>query len=306
MIQSLRKRFPDISIDIVVRKGNEGLLSGFSNIDKIHVWDKKKGKYRNLRNLGKELRQKEYDVVYNLQRFFSSGYLTWKAAGKIKVGYRKNPFSRFFTHRIDHKIGNGRHEVERNHELLRSTGDFTAERPALFPTASDNHKAAELAGSDPYYVMAPSSVWFTKQMPEEKWLELMKVLPAEIPVLLIGGPADKEKLDELIQVSGRSNAVNTAGALTLIQSAALIGKAKRTYVNDSAPLHMASAMNAPVTAFFCSTIPDFGFGPLSDDSQLLESVTQLDCRPCGLHGHRTCPKSHFKCGTEIDVTLCSK
>ena len=42
--------------------------------------------------------------------------------------------------------------------------------------------------------------------------------------------------------------------------------AKMNYVNDSAPMHIASAVNAPVTAVFCSTVPEFGFGPLSDVS----------------------------------------
>jgi heptosyltransferase-2 len=77
-------------------------------------------------------------------------------------------------------------------------------------------------------------------------------------------------------------------------------KADMNYVNDSAPLHLASALNAPVTAFFCSTIPEFGFYPLSDKSEVIE-VKNLECRPCGLHGYRSCPKSHFKCGNEIKL-----
>jgi heptosyltransferase-2 len=76
--------------------------------------------------------------------------------------------------------------------------------------------------------------------------------------------------------------------------------AKRNYVNDSGPLHLASAMNAPVTAFFCSTSPLFGFGPLSDDSKISE-VENLDCRPCGIHGHKECPKGNFRCGNELKI-----
>ena len=76
--------------------------------------------------------------------------------------------------------------------------------------------------------------------------------------------------------------------------------AKMNFVNDSAPLHFASAMNAPVTAIYCSTIPAFGFGPLSDISHIAEIDYKLDCRPCGLHGFKACPKGHFKC-SEIDV-----
>ena len=72
------------------------------------------------------------------------------------------------------------------------------------------------------------------------------------------------------------------------------------FVNDSAPLHFASAMNAPVTAIFLSTVPAFGFGPMSDISYIAEIDYALYCRPCGLHGYKSCPEGHFKC-SEINI-----
>ena len=96
------------------------------------------------------------------------------------------------------------------------------------------------------------------------------------------------------------NVMNLAGDLSLLQSAALMKGAVHNYVNDSGPLHLASSMNAAVTAFFCSTTPDFGFGPLSDNSTI-KQVENLECRPCGLHGYKKCPKGHFKCGNEISI-----
>ena len=73
-----------------------------------------------------------------------------------------------------------------------------------------------------------------------------------------------------------------------------------TFTNDSAPLHFASAVNAPVTAIFCSTIPEFGFGPLSDVAHTIETEEKLLCRPCGLHGKKACPQGHFKCA-DIEI-----
>ena len=71
------------------------------------------------------------------------------------------------------------------------------------------------------------------------------------------------------------------------------------YVNDSAPMHLCSSVNAPVTAIFCSTVPSFGFGPLSENSRIIETKEELSCRPCGLHGFKTCPKGHFQCAESI-------
>ena len=73
-----------------------------------------------------------------------------------------------------------------------------------------------------------------------------------------------------------------------------------TFTNDSAPMHFASAVNAPVTAIYCSTLPSFGFGPLSDDAHTVETDEKLPCRPCGLHGKKECPQQHFKC-SDINV-----
>jgi heptosyltransferase-2 len=79
--------------------------------------------------------------------------------------------------------------------------------------------------------------------------------------------------------------------------------AQMNYVNDSAPMHLASAVNAPVTAIFCSTIPAFGFTPLSDHSRVIETSEVLPCRPCGLHGYAKCPKGHFKCAETIEINV---
>jgi heptosyltransferase-2 len=94
--------------------------------------------------------------------------------------------------------------------------------------------------------------------------------------------------------------LNLAGKLSLLASAALMENAAMCYVNDSAPLHLASAVNAPTCAVFCSTVPDFGFGPLSDVRQVIQIREELACRPCGLHGFNHCPKGHFRCAEDID------
>jgi len=75
--------------------------------------------------------------------------------------------------------------------------------------------------------------------------------------------------------------------------------AMMNYVNDSAPMHFASAMNAPVTAVYCSTFPEFGFGPLSDIRHIVQIEEPLYCRPCGLHGYAACPQKHFRCALDI-------
>lgn len=296
IVEKLHAFFPDAAIDLVVRKGNEGLFDGHPFLRNLHVWDKRTGKPKALFNLIGEMRKTEYDHIINAQRFFSTGLMTVLARGREKVGYDKNPLSFLFTRKVKHIIGDGRHEVDRLNALIEHVADGSPALPRLYP--GEKHKA-EATVSSPYVCVAPASVWFTKQWPEAKWIELIKALPAEQQVLLIGAPGDVTLCERIAKDSGRGDIL--AGKLSLLGTAALMEKAVMNYVNDSAPLHIASAMNAPVTVIFCSTVPAFGFGPLRENGRIVETSEKLDCRPCGLHGYKACPQGHFKCALNIDL-----
>ena len=328
LVEYLAQHAPSRPLDVLVRRGNEGLLVGNPHIRRVLIWDKKSQKYSNLLRLLGQIRGENYGRVVTLQRFASTGFLTAFSGAPERVGFAENPFSRFFTRRAPHAIGDGTHEVARNFSLIKNdklkiknglADTFQAEnagdpeifnsqflisnslRPRLYPTPTDEAAAAPYAAVGEYVCLAPTSVWFTKQYPEEKWLELLAALPASLPVYLLGGPPDTAACERLAQAASRPGLVNLSGKLSLLASAALLRGAVLNYVNDSAPLHLCSAVDAPVCAIFCSTVPAFGFGPLSTFSRVVEHPGPLACRPCGLHGHARCPLRHFRCAREIDT-----
>lgn len=297
----LKRLFPNSSIDFLVRKGNESLLENHPAISQIKIFDKKNGKLKSLKSLITEFRKTRYDLVINLHRFGSSGIITALSGGKIKYGFKKNPFSFAYSKSFEHSIDNGQHEVERNLSIIKEFGANKIVKPSLYPTLEQFDKVNQFKLKE-YYCFAPASVWFTKQLPKEKWVELLELYSEKGTLYLLGGKDDFQLCEEIKNKINSSNEIeNLAGKLNLLESAALIKDAKRTFVNDSGPMHIASAMNAPVTTFFCSTIPNFGFGPLSEDAKIVE-VSNLTCRPCGLHGHKACPEGHFQCGNKIKLS----
>ncbi len=301
LIEKLHVYYPDCQIDFLLRKGNEALLKQHPILNEVLVWDKQKSKYKNLMRLISKVRQNKYDLVVNLQRFAASGLIAGRSGAKHIVGFDKNPLSFLFHKRYGHQIGDGRLEVERNQQLIEDFTDENYAKPKLYPNQTQTDKVSQYMTAS-YVCLAPASVWETKRFPEEKWLELIhSEALADQVVYLLGGPSDHDLNERILKASHHPNIKNLAGALSLLESAALIKMAAMNYVNDSGPLHLASAMNAPVTAFFCSTVPEFGFGPLSDESITLETNADLACRPCGLHGRKSCPQGHFKCGYEIDI-----
>ncbi|MFZ6052601.1 glycosyltransferase family 9 protein [Halocola ammonii] len=302
IIEKLHRFYPEAQIDVLVRKGNEGLLEHNPKINKLWIWDKKSGKYSNLRKLTRAFRGEKYDHLINLQRFGASGMMTAFSGAKEKIGFSKNPFSFTFDRKFEHRIGeqeekDAPHETERNLQLIEHLTDRSSQRPKLYPSEQD-FQAVEKFQSETFVTIAPTSVWFTKQWPPEKWQELIGRL-SDYRIFLLGAPGDFDACESIRQESNHSKIENLAGKLSLLQSAALMSTAAMNYVNDSAPMHMASAMNAPVTAIYCSTIPEFGFGPLSEESYVVQIEEDLPCRPCGLHGYKACPKGHFKCAFDI-------
>jgi heptosyltransferase-2 len=308
---AVKAQYPDSKIHFFLRKGNESVIQGLPMIEKTWVWDKQGGKTRNLLRLISELRKLKFDLVFNLHRHFNSGLVSLLVPAPVKVGFRQNPLSFAYTHKLEHKIPHHPHdneelrwhEVQRNLQLLQAVApeltisdDQKLYRPLLPVTQKNRDKVAAYAMGE-YFVVAPASVWFTKAWPEHKYRELTQALAQRGTVYLIGAPADKELCQRIGE--GIPNAKNLCGELNLLDSAALMQGARRVFVNDSAPLHLASCVNARTTAIFCSTVPAFGYTPLSQDSVVIDVGNSLDCRPCGLHGHRQCPLGHFKCGEDI-------
>jgi lipopolysaccharide heptosyltransferase II len=302
IMQQLRNFYPAAAIDILVKKGNEEVVTDQPFADEVIVFDKTK-KIKNLFRLLLKIRKTRYDLVVNLNRFFSSGFLTAFSGAAIKQGFKKNPFSFFFTNKFPHDIGSNAtvlHEIERNNLLIEKYTRAIPSKPVLYFSKEVLSKVSAYK-TQQYVCIAPASVWYTKQLPEEKWLELIKCIPVETIIYLLGAPSDRPLCERIKNNCGRANVTSLAGNLSLKQSAALIKDASINFVNDSAPLHLASAVNAPVCAVFCSTVPEFGFGPLSDYSKVVQVNYPLECKPCNLHGYRHCPKGHFKCGKDIDV-----
>lgn len=304
VIEKLHHFYPNAKIDFLLKYGYEGLLRRHPHLHHVIVWDKTEKKYNHLVELIRIIRENKYDAVVNLQRFASSGLLTALSGAKHRIGFSKNPFSLFFNQRISHQIGtdkNNPHEVERNLKLIESLTDSRTDFPMkLYPGKQDFAKVSQFK-TQQYITVAPGSLWFTKQFPAEKWIDFVAALDEGLMVYFLGSPKEVELCRRIIDTSNHQNSLNLAGKLSFLESTALLRDAQMNFVNDSAPMHLASSIDAPTTAVYCSTVPEFGFGPRSGKSFVVQTAEKLQCRPCGLHGLPKCPKQHFKCALTIET-----
>jgi len=290
LAEKLHRVYPDAAIDFLLRRGNESLLEGHPFLRNVLIFDKRK-KLGSMAGLIRHLRRERYDLLVNVQRFASSGILAALSGAREIVGFDKNPFAFAFSRAYPHHIEASVHETGRNLSLLQGWTDGENVPPRLYPPPE---AYAGTPGGE-YICVAPTSVWFTKQWPADKWAAFIQSLPKNLTVALLGGPSDYGACAYIQERSGHPRVLNKAGALSLLESAAWMQGARMNYANDSAPVHIASAVGAPITAIFCSTIPAFGFGPLSPVSRVVEVPEELPCRPCGLHGFQACPRGDFRC-----------
>ncbi len=303
LLEAIHRLFPDAIIDFVLRKGNEGLFEAHPYLNEVFIWDKKR-KYASLFETVKKVNSGiKYDLLFNLQRFASTGLMAALISAKVKIGFKKNPLSFLMTYRVPHEIGNGRHEVERNLDLMRiiNIDPSKEDRVKLYPGANATTSIAQYLDL-PFVTISPASVWYTKQVPFEKWIELIQILPADLKIYLLGSKSDKNLCNLIVEKCNSHNVISLAGITSFLETAALMSYAILNYTNDSAPMHIASSQNANVCAIYCSTVPEFGFGPLSDFRRIVQ-VDNLSCKPCGLHGYKSCPEGHFKCGYDLEKNI---
>ncbi|MDW8236427.1 MAG: glycosyltransferase family 9 protein [Bacteroidia bacterium] len=292
LVARLREKYPQSEVHLLVRQEVTPLLEGHPWINRVWGWDKS---WRGWFRVYRQLRLYSWEGIWVVQRFARAGLLGWLLPASFRVTYDKSPLSFLYTYRVPHRFAEGEHETRR---VLRLGGVIGLSEelpppPWLFPPP------LEIETASPYIVVSPTSRWATKEAPFSYWQNFLRQVPEKLTIYLTGMPSDRERLEQLVPCHPRIH--NMAGRLTLSQLAALVQGARRVYSVDSALTHIASALGVPATVVFCSTVPAFGFGPLAPGSSIVEVEEPLLCRPCGIHGKRTCPLSHFRCGRQLPL-----
>lgn len=302
MIQELKNLFPNSEIDALCIPSTAEVFSHSPFINKIFVYDKK-GKQKSFASLLKlinELKSYHYTKIYSPHRSFRSTIIAYFAKAEETFSFDKSSFSFLYKHKI--KYDNTKHEVARNLELI----GFDLVRndwkiiPLIRIEPDIKNKIEQFGGNEnkKYIAIAPGSVWNTKKYPKEYFLEIAKYLSArKFFIFFIGGADDKELCEELSRHLPDSS-LSFAGKLSIVESIALLQKCSLLISNDSAPTHLAMAADIPALTIYCSTVPAFGFYPYNSQSKII-SFDELECKPCGVHGHEECPIKTFECAYKL-------
>jgi heptosyltransferase II len=304
MIQKLDEMYPMSEIDVLAIPSTKDVFIASPYINEVLVIDKK-GKEKSVFSLFKyagELQDRKYTRIYSPHRSLRTSLIVMQSGVKDTTGFDNAAFKHIYKDLVAYKEYH--HEVQRNLDLIgyRYEGEGWRVLPEIkVPVSSKERVELFIRRNnirDPYYTVAPGSVWDTKKYPEEYFIDVIKFLAATgFPVILVGGKKEKE-LCERIALLFPGKVWSAAGKMSITETIFLLGKSLLLISNDSAPVHMGMCVDIPVLTLYCSTVPDFGFYPYNYKSSHL-SYSELSCKPCGIHGYKECPLTHFECGKRL-------
>ncbi len=321
LIELVKNHFPNAAIDFYVRQGLGGLFTCHPAIARVFEFNKKQHTGpATLYRYGRGLAARKYSIWLSAHRSWRSSFIAQLASAPIRIGYNSGPLSRLiYTHTVErdfYKLA----EIERILKLAVPLGielnldtdlnmnaapdkSSPAHWPhlALCPEAEAKADAIRqsLAPDRPVLGIHPGAAWPTKRWPVENVIAVARLAAAhQVQIILFGAPGEQVETDAVsAAMQDYPGFINLAGQLSLPQLAACLGRLDCFLSNDSGPMHLAWVQNTPVTAVFGPTVRALGFFPRGPHSTVIE--TKLSCRPCGLHGHRKCPKGHHACMRNI-------
>jgi len=302
LFRALRRLYPEGGLAALVTPQAAPLVEEDPHLDEILTYDKKGGE--SWASAVRKIRAGRYDTVIAPHRSHRTSLLALAAGARQRIGFRDAGFSWAYTRRVPRPLG--RHEVDRNLELLRGLGGTPRPEDRVLHVGYTERETREVAAvlesagivaTERLAGLSPGSVWATKRWHAEGFAAVGRALQGRgWRIVLLGGPDDREVAGKVAETIG-SGVVNAAGRTSLKALAAWMDRLGVLVTNDSSPLHVAAARGTPVVAVFGATTRDLGFAPFHERSRVVEM--DLACRPCGLHGGDRCPEGHFRCMGEI-------
>ena len=151
-----------------------------------------------------------------------------------------------------------------------------------------------------YIALVTGAGHATKMLPGERLSALVGLL--DYPVVLVGGPDDKESASRIATNHPGKPIWNTCGELTINQSASVVQQAACVVSHDTGMMHAAAAFKKKIVTIWGNTDPRFGMSAYQSDPDSVDfEITGLSCRPCSKIGYRKCPKKHFRCMLDHDL-----
>ena len=326
VLNKLRARYPHAQIDWLVTPSIGEMLGHHPAITNVIPFQRAAPAglslirpAANYVRLAAQLRAADYDLVIDMHGQVRTAFLAFATGAPVRIGFDRprarvwETTARQFSAQARKHAWQGAREgswLAYTHAIPVPTLDLhavdrylnvgpllgLADGPAdfSFPIPPEIESRVETLlddhgiGAAKIVVMAPGTVWETKQWRPEAFAEVAhSLLQKGYAVTLVGSKRERAVCDTI--ASRAPGTINLAGATTLSELAALIRVAAICVTNDSGPMHLAVALDRPVVSVFGPTDPVW-IGPYRREGAVLQA--DLPCAPCFLRQLSRCTHGH--------------
>lgn len=268
IVHQVHEILPGIRIDWVVKKGLEDILYASGFVEKVYLFERGAG-FLSFVRLVKKIRNLKYDYVLDLQGLLRSAVLTASARSKNKFGTADGrELSTFFYESIGEKDRKKEiHAIDRLTPFLKKIGvtEYNHNLPLRFQGSFLNKTVKDLLPKKQYILLFPESRRDEKVWPFFKELNSNLLKKCNFPLVVAGNHQDKDFL----------GSIDLRGNLKLSELPELIKGASVVVSNDSAPLHIASALGTSTVALFGPTKKE-KYGPYPLEQKSFRILTSPD------------------------------
>lgn len=284
-LRMLKDRFPEASLSVLVDRKLAPILSQVPYIDEIIPVDRHRlSELPYFLKTARKLRKQGFDISVDIQNSKWTHLLAFFGGARERYGFKRGFFGRLLN-RPDNSFNAVEPPVKHQFRILSKMGVRKMDdRLELWSDAESETRMDILLPLDAEFarakkiglIIGSSPQWPTKRWPLESFRALIKKLTQELKcrVLLIGSPEDQTAAAELEKEPG---VLNLTGKTSLPDLVPLIKRLDVLVSGDTAPLHIAAAVQTPITALFGPTDPKRHMPPAQNAYVL---VKNLSCQPC--------------------------
>lgn len=255
VVNAIKRASPQSRITWVLQPGPATLVRGHPHVDEIVLFERANG-WRAFRDVRRELAQRPFDLVLNLQVYFKAGIVTSFTRAPVKLGFdraRARDMNWLFTtHRVPPRPM--QHVQDQYFEFLEALG--IPHEPVewkLGPWGEEERAwqrdfFARLDRPAAAIVVATSKP--QKDWLPERWAEVVDALYEDhgLRAVLVGGRSERElAAEQVIMARARHKPVSALGS-GLRRLVALLDGSALVLSPDTGPLHMSVALDRPVVS----------------------------------------------------------
>jgi len=269
-LASLRASFPQARISWLIRREFAPILEMSPGLDEIILFDRKRlGKwwcnpvvFAELMRFLSRLRKANFDLVIDLQGLFRTGFFSWMAGCKRKLGIKdcRELASFFYTTAVG-PPSDSDHVIDYFLNVASEAGCENIVSTCVLepPKEAEDNISTLLQKSgtpdDKYVVFIPCSAHLYKCWPLANFSELASRIASKysLKIIAIGSAGEKDYIEQIVTSDGPI--VNFAGKTSIKELAVLLKGAKIVVTNDTGPGQMSAVVAVPMVMIVGNTNP---------------------------------------------------